>query len=272
MPAPLFFIVWGTKVRTRLIDYRGDFCPGCLRLARFKAMAVDKASHVYYIRGAYREALRYAECPVCATQIRLPSTSPPSEPASANASVVDLVQRNLLLTKAHLEELATSIRKKFSGEARNLQALRAFCINASAEFKRAESNVSGWCGLIAIAFIALAVPAFLKNMILGISVSVVLFVALLAVRHWLIQSAMRRALRPRLEKLLQSSGLEWSDLESALERDLKFPRLRRHLLRGHYGDLQFGMAPDGGESELASIDVEDYLARAGRPVRAASRA
>jgi hypothetical protein len=272
MPAPLFFIVWGTKVRTRHIDYRGDFCPGCLRLARFKTLAVDKASHVYYIRGPYREVLQYAECPVCATQIRLPSTSAPTGSAAPDASVIELVKQNLLLTKPHLEELASSIRNQFPGEFRNLQALRAFCINANAEFKKVESNVSGWCGLIAIASIALAIPAFLKSPILGICVSAALLVVLLVARHWLIQAGMRKALRPRLEKLFQTSGLEWSDLEGALERDLKFPRLRRHLLRGYYGDLQFGTAHDGGESELASIEVEDYLALKGRPVRAASLA
>ncbi|HEV8001913.1 MAG TPA: hypothetical protein VGP63_18645 [Planctomycetaceae bacterium] len=272
MPAPLFFIVWGTKVRTRHVDYRGDFCPGCLRLAKFKVLAIDKASHVYYIRGPYREVLQYAECPVCATQIRLPSTSVPAEPTSPGDSVVDLVKRNLLLTNAHLEELASSICNKFPGESRNLHALRTFCTNANAEFKRVESNVSGWCGLIAIACIALAVPAFLKNLVLGICVSVVLLAVLLVARHWLIQTGMRKALRPRLEKLFQTSGLEWSDLEAALERDLKFPRLRRHLLRGHFGDLQFGAALDGGELELASIELEDYLALQGRPRLAASRA
>jgi hypothetical protein len=271
MPAPLFFIVWGTKVRTRHLDYRGDFCPACLRLTKFKVLAIDKASHLYYIRGPYREVLQYAECPVCATQIRLPSTSASTEPASPNASVVELVKRNLLLTNAHLEELASSIRKQFPGESRNLQALRAFCANANAEFKRVESNVSGWCGLIAIVCIALAVPAFLKNLILGICVSVVLLAVLLAARHWLIQAGMRKSLRPRLEKLFQSSGLEWSDLEAALESDLKFPRLRRHLLRGYYGDLQFGMPNDGGEAALSSIEIEDYLALKSRSLQPAAR-
>jgi hypothetical protein len=267
MSLPLFFIVWGTKVRRRHVAYRGDFCPGCLRLAKFKVLAIDKASHVYYIRGPYREVLQYAECPVCATQIRLPSTAAPTEPASPHASVVELVTQNLLLTNAHLDELASSIRKQFPGESRNLQALRAFCANANAEFKRVESNVSGWCGLIAIVFIALAVPAFLKNLTLGICVSVVLLIVLLAIRHWLIQAGMRKSLRPRLEKLFQSSGLEWADLEAALDSVLKFPRLRRHLLRGHYGDLQFGAAHDGGESALASIEVEDYLTQRDHPPR-----
>ncbi len=59
-------IVWGTKVKTEPVGSVAIDCPFCGERVIGDAFRVLKASHVYYIRGKYREVQRYARCRLCA--------------------------------------------------------------------------------------------------------------------------------------------------------------------------------------------------------------
>lgn len=59
-------VVWGTKVKTEPIGSVAIDCPFCGERVIGDAFRVLKASHVYYIRGKYREVQRYARCRLCA--------------------------------------------------------------------------------------------------------------------------------------------------------------------------------------------------------------
>ena len=118
----------------------------------------------------------------------------------------------------------------------------------------------GAMGLILIAFLILGGLAFgFGGMIPGTTTSVILFIALLAIRNWLIHRTVARTVRPRLQNLLHSSSLEWSELESALvSRELRFPRLRRHLKRGYYDGVRNANAFDE-EIEPVAVGISEFL-------------
>ena len=59
-------IIWGTKVKTEPVGSVAIDCPYCGERVIGDAFRVLKASHVYYIRGKYREVQRYARCRLCA--------------------------------------------------------------------------------------------------------------------------------------------------------------------------------------------------------------
>lgn len=67
-----FVIVWGTRVKEEPAGSVAIDCPVCGERVIADTFKVLKASHLYFIRGKYKEAQRYVRCRLCGVPSELP--------------------------------------------------------------------------------------------------------------------------------------------------------------------------------------------------------
>lgn len=245
---PLFFIVWGTKVRTRSVGSRAEFCVGCLRVSRHDTSVVEHASHVYYISGSWREQVRLTECSICGTEeVSSPDAMLVALKSDTAQSIDSLINATNPELWKELGPVAKEIEARLPPPKRNMHILDHFCARHTEEFRDAEHNLSGWIGLFLLLFVGVVITTFaMTGEVLGYLVSAVLVVLLVKIRGYLIHRRVAKHVKPGLAKLLLATEIEWTTLESALEtRDLNYPKLRRHLSRPAYDAFRMGQADDG---------------------------
>ena len=239
---PMFFIVWGTKVRTRMLGVKGDFCNSCLRVCSHDVKSVEHASHVYYIHGRWHEKARYQECDICGALGHVEATVAMLEKGSAGTqSIESLITATNPALPNHYGQIAQAIETNVPEAKRATHILDSFCVRSIEEFKAAEAAIGGWVGLVLIIFLVAAGFAFaLAGPIIGSVVSVLLVVALIWIRHWGIHRWVAKRLRPRLISLLNATGIRWEQVESDLSSgNLNYPKLRRHFSRSAYDTMSF---------------------------------
>ena len=253
---PLFFIVWGTKVRVRPLGARAEFCPGCLRVTRHDSSAIEHAKHVYYINGSWREQARLAECCLCgAADVSSPDARLMDQHSASGQSIDSLITATNPDLRNHLGAIARQMAAEIPEERQNLHILNNFCARHTEEFASAEHDLSGWMGIVLILFIGIAVTAFVSvNEIVGYSVSALLLVALIKIRSTLIHRRVAKSVRPQLASLLNATGIDWQTLETTLQSgELNYPKLRRHLNRSTYDTFRMGQPDDAG------VEFVDFL-------------
>lgn len=81
-----FVIVWGTRVREVDLGSAGFYCAWCGEVTLGDCVRVDEASHVYFIRGSFKEKGRYLRCRLCAIPQDIPD--PDLRPTQVQEDVV----------------------------------------------------------------------------------------------------------------------------------------------------------------------------------------
>jgi hypothetical protein len=241
--APMMFIVWGTKVRNRSLGARAEFCNGCLRVCQHEVLAVEHASHIYYIHGRWREQARYHECGICGTLDHAAEAGMLLDKETAfTHSVESLVAATNPDLSRNYGDIAQDVEANLPESERDTHILDCFCARSTEEFKQAEHDLSGWLGIVLILFSIGGGLAFAAaGTTIGIIVSVVLLVVLMWLRSWAIHRRVAKRVRPRLNSLLSATGIKWERLESDLASGkLKYSRLRRHFARSAYDAMDIG--------------------------------
>jgi hypothetical protein len=255
-----------------------------LRLAKFQEQIFMKARHIYYIHGGFREVLRYSECPVCGTQIRLPPNTRLYDRHLATTTPVEqLVEQDPHYPLSQLQKTWESTKQSSTIEDRREHVLVSFCANAAQLFRIVEREQGGLAKLLWILLLIAGFPLALGAGIgardaarlmpalateadaIGVACGLVVALAWVGgyVMLYLAQVGRHVAqrLRPRLRGLLEDPKLEWSQLESALESgQLRFPRLCRHIRKSFYDEFRLGNRTPVHAEPACSMSVDHYLA------------
>lgn len=70
----MFVFVWGTRVKEDKLGAIAIDCPICGERVISDCFVVYKASHMYFIRGKFKEVGRYLRCRLCLNASRLPDS------------------------------------------------------------------------------------------------------------------------------------------------------------------------------------------------------
>ncbi|XOF33606.1 MAG: hypothetical protein ACL93V_16680 [Candidatus Electrothrix sp. YB6] len=79
-----FVLVWGTRIKEEPIGSVAIDCPACGERVIADTFRVLKASHLYFIRGKYKEVQKYVKCRLCAVPSELPERAIPKSSPSSN--------------------------------------------------------------------------------------------------------------------------------------------------------------------------------------------
>ncbi len=151
-----FAIVWGTKIREVDLGSVGLNCAWCGEVTVGDCVRVDEASHVYYIRGKFKEKGRYLRCRLCA--IAQGVTEPDLKPERINEEMVWPSREILAATNpvlaAHPHEPAPLDGELPPGINRRQWAFLSG-LESAMERERAEDRVGGNIqGLVVLSAIA----------------------------------------------------------------------------------------------------------------------
>ena len=242
---PAFFIVWGTKVRTRPRGTRIDYCLGCLRLARHGVFAVETAGHVYYISIGYKEAARFTECEICGTRGEAELDTPAiDERRHGRQSIADLVsETNPDIDAAALANLEKEIAEHVTEEEREDSPFHALFANMTARLAEVSENsfgmfigllcVFGFAGAFAYAMVSAAANEYA---ITGAIVGIASLAGLIWAYRFTIHRRRVRSIKPFVERFASSTKNSRDDLLARLEHEdfAAYPKLRRHLTKPAY--------------------------------------
>jgi len=78
-----FVLVWGNRVKEEPIGSIAINCPACGERVIADTFRVLKASHLYFIRGRFKEVQKYVRCRLCAVPSELPQETNPKQPPSS---------------------------------------------------------------------------------------------------------------------------------------------------------------------------------------------
>lgn len=239
MAAPMFFIVWGTKVRVRPVGTRADYCPGCLHLSQFTMKSVQVSKHLYYIPLGYHEQSRIKECTICGGLFNADSNERCSACDDQSFETL-LTETNPALTADKVAAIEAELDAKGGSEARRERALQYFLEKQNSVLTDARKQVGFLTFLTLVACLAPIICAFAEGgPTWGFAAMIMSVGMLLFVQRWDAHRQAAKVIKPRLVRFLGCKHFPFDDLERhCAGNGSKFSRLCRHFATGRYDDLR----------------------------------
>lgn len=217
-----FVLVWGTRVKEEPIGAIAIDCPACGERVIADTFKVLQASHLYFIRGKYKEVQKYAKCRLCAVPSAFPEKAIPKSSPEINNVIPSkdfINETNPSLN--NLQPAVSNISSDVNGIPKHLLSLFQgifYEVMKQKSSSKAAGNAEGLIMIVLIAGLILSMLLLNKfsntKIFLTVlwSITIMLVVFFYKYQFILMFKAAHKYLNLHIQRYLEFKSMQYKDL------------------------------------------------------------